>query len=232
MSIQLNSHHFPLQPWMMWWGGTCGSAAQKPIMFHWGKAIFQPCRRFWEQQQSYNKILWFLTSKLSENMHFSRLWSDHPQAGSDTQLHVCAAPRLFKWWHSLSPHLSFNWQFPLSEGHSQKFASGPKSTLKIHVSMYQHNFWRLGTDPSQRGLLPYLPHPFGIPKSSKVIYIKIFIYLLFSIFEIQAFPGGIPTSKTLSAILTVTFLDKHNHVILWWQLFPSILSTRKYGNNI
>lgn len=86
--------------------------------------------------------------------------------------------------------------------------------------------------PSLRRLMLYLPHPCGILKSTEVIYRQIFIFLLFSIFANPAFSCSIPPSKILSAILTVRFHDKHSHVILWWQLFHSILRTRKCGNNI
>jgi len=58
------------------------------------------------------------------------------------------------------------------------------------------------------------------------------IFLLVSIFAIQAFFISIPASNILNAILTTTLLDKHNHAIMCWQLFQSILSMRKCGNNI
>lgn len=110
-----------------------------------------------------NTILWFLTRNLSENVHLSRIWGVHPKAGSDTQLQqstrVCAAHRLFKWWHSISCHPSFKWQFPLSEGHSQKVSSGPKSALKSEVSMYQTIFLNTWDRPKSKKVVALFTSP-------------------------------------------------------------------------
>lgn len=82
-------------------------------------------------------------------MGFSRIWCDHPQAGSATELltGICGTHSTIKWWHLISVHISFNWQCSPSEGHSTghryKVASGPKISLKSQIPsvyIYQNNF--------------------------------------------------------------------------------------------
>lgn len=139
MSIQLNSHRFPLQPWVVGWGGICGSAAQKPTVFHWGKgqlSVLQGLLRaaaklkqipVWEQDSSVKMCVW---------VEFGVAVHKQGRTHNHNNPHVCVQltdSSLIK--HSISPHASFNWQFPLSEGHSQKVASGPKTALKSQVSI-------------------------------------------------------------------------------------------------
>lgn len=229
MSIQFNSHHVPLQAGVVGWGGTCGSAAQKSIVFHWGKGQLSVLQGFLRG-----------AAKLEQIPVKTCIWAEFGVSiQKQGQTHSYSNPRA-----CVQLPDSSNGEIPplltlLLTGNSHSQRDTAKKLLRVLRPHWEVGFLciritpqTLGTHPSERRLLLYLPHPCGILKSDEVIYRQIFVFLSFSIFAIQAFSGSIPTSKILSATLAVTFLDKHRHAVMWWQLLRSILSTRKCGNDI